>query len=53
VGVVEVVRVHGSKAFVVTSDSDQITLARSSDGWKVTGLLRRTLPPVRSGHGDR
>lgn len=52
-GAVDVVRMDGSKAFVVTTGSDQITLERSSDGWKVTGLLRRTLPPVQTRQRDR
>jgi hypothetical protein len=52
-GAVDVVRMDGSKAFVVTTGSDQITLEHSSDGWKVTGLLRRTLPPVQPRQRDR
>ena len=52
-GAVDVVRMDGSKALVVTTGSDQITLKRSSDGWNVTGLLRRTLPPVQPRQRDR
>jgi hypothetical protein len=52
-GRVDDVRIDGSHAFVVTTGHDQITLKRAEDGWKVTGLLRRTLPGLNPSPPDR